>query len=84
MPPDSQGQALVQQICSEVADLAKTDEIDAIGVAIVLPDGTVRTLSAYSEGTKFPLLAAMTILQQDFVTTTCRPDNEVELRGTPG
>jgi hypothetical protein len=68
------GTEIVQQVCKEVADLAATDEIDAIAVVIVMADGHLRTLSAFREGSKLPLLAGMSIAQQDFISAHCQPE----------
>lgn len=65
---------MVKSVCREVADLDRTDEIDAISVVIVFPDGTLRTLSAYREGTKLLLVAGMAIAQQTFIAENCRPN----------
>jgi hypothetical protein len=74
---DDPGREMVKSICREVADLDRTDEIDAISVVIVYPDGTLRTLSAYREGTKLPLVAGMAIAQQDFIGGNCPPERDV-------
>lgn len=71
--PRPRGRELVHQICAEIAALAATDEIDAISAIIVLPDGTLRMLSAYQKGKKLPLLAGMMVAQQQFITDNCCP-----------
>lgn len=79
------GVELINNVCDEVAMLRSTDEIDAIAIAIVLPDGTIRTLHAFSEGTKLPLLAGISILQHDFINYNCKSVSDnvgiIEVRG---
>lgn len=71
-------QAMIDQVCREVANLNATHEMDGIAVTIVMADGHLRTLSAYAEGAKLPLTAGMVIHQQDFITSNCRPTRDAE------
>ena len=67
---------MIASVCREVADLDQTDEIDGISVVIVMADGHLRTLAAYREGAKLPLLAGMAIASQDFIASNCRPAHD--------
>lgn len=56
-------QADVDRLAAEVVPNAK--DAMAVGVVIVKPDGSVRTLYAFRDGGKLPMLAGLTLLQHN-------------------
>ena len=58
---------VVPQIISEIVELEA--ECVAISCVMVMKDGTIRTRNAYMEGHKLPLLAGVTLHQNDFCRT---------------
>lgn len=58
---------VVKQICGEIAAMEYSGDIKAIAVAIIDKDGDVRTLVAYDDKMKMPIIAAVSILQHSVI-----------------
>lgn len=57
------GQPLVKDIVDEIASLSYEGNIKAIATVLILENGDARTLSAYTEGQKFSMIAGVVFLQ---------------------
>jgi hypothetical protein len=57
----------IETICAEIAMMHYEGKVRAIAAVIVTESGHLRTLTAYSEGTKLPLIAGASILQHEMV-----------------
>lgn len=61
------GPALVKQIVGELAAMEYAGDVKAVAIAIVDKDGDLRTMSAFGEGYKLPLIACSSILQHQLI-----------------
>lgn len=65
---DAKGLDLVRQIVSEISAMEYSGDMRAIACVVIDKDGDLRTLQAFSEGTKLPLLAGCAVLQSNLIS----------------
>lgn len=66
---------VVPQIISEIVQIES--DVVAIAATMVLKNGTIRTLNAFMEGTKLPLLAGMSLHQNDMCRVISNEPNNM-------
>lgn len=66
---------VVPQIISEIVEIESN--VVAIAATMVLRDGTIRTLNAFMEGHKLPLLAGMSLHQNDMCRVISNEPNNM-------
>lgn len=59
---------VVKQIVGEIAAMEYAGDVKAIAAVIVDKDGDCRTLVAYNDGQKLPIIAGCSILQQQVIS----------------
>jgi len=60
--------AVVKQIVGEIAAMEYSGDMQAIAAVIIDRDGDVRTLVAYNDGAKMPIIAGCSILQHQVIS----------------
>ena len=58
---------VVKEIVGEIAAMEYAGDVKAIAAVIVDKDGDVRTLVAYNDGLKMPIIAGCSILQRQVI-----------------
>lgn len=59
--------AVVKEIVGEIAAMEYAGDVKAIATVIIDKDGDVRTLVAYNEGHKLPIIAGASILKHQLI-----------------
>lgn len=59
---------VVRQVCGEIAAMEYSGDIKAIAAVLIDKDGDVRTLIAYDDGHKMPIIAGAAILQNQIIS----------------
>lgn len=66
--PQAPNPGVVKQICGEIAAMEYSGDIKAIAAVLIDKDGDVRTLIAYDDGHKMPIIAGAAILQNQIIS----------------
>lgn len=69
-PPQADGAPpqVVKDIVGEIAAMEYAGDVKAIACVIIDRDGDVRTLVAYNDGAKMPVIAGCAILQNQIIS----------------
>lgn len=65
--PGDNGQETVKEIVADIVQMQYRGDMQAIACVIVDRDGDLRTLMAYGQGAKMPLIAGIAILQHETI-----------------
>lgn len=61
------GSEAVKSVVGELSAMEYAGDVKAVGIVIVDRDGDLRTLIAWNEGTKLPLLAGLSVMQHNMI-----------------
>lgn len=62
------GPEAVKTVVGELSAMEYAGDVKAVAIVIVDRDGDLRTLTAWNEGTKLPLLAGLTVTQHNMIS----------------
>lgn len=64
----SSGREAIKTIVGELAAMEYAGDVKAVAIIIIDRDGDLRTLTAWNNGTKLPLLAGLSVVQHNMIT----------------